>query len=334
MEHEMVSNKPKIFYNSFAPQEIYDLLETAASDEFDIITLSADDDDERYRKIAECDGVIVAGYKLTDAHINAAEKLKVVQHQGVGWHDTTDWQTLKARQIRLAINLAGSTVSVAEHTILLILAASKHAVFADNQIREGRWLVNELRMQSRELSQMKVGLLGMGRIGSLVATRLASFGCEVSYCDPYVTKDDAFTAQYKVKKVSFDELIEENDVLSLHLPRMESTRNIISADVIQRMKAGAIFINAARGGLVDELALDKALREGRLTSAGLDVFDFEPINADNPLLTNPKAVLSPHIAAGTKDALEQKIASVIHNLKQYFEAGTLDNEVDLQAHQD
>jgi len=330
----MVSNKPKIFYNSFAPQEIYDLFLEAAGDDFDIVTLSADDDQERYRKIADCDGVIVAGYKLTDAHINAAERLRVVHHQGVGWHDTTDWQTLKERLIRLAINLAGSTISVAEHTILLILAASKHTVYADNQLREGRWLVNDLRMQSRELAQMKVGLLGMGRIGSLVAMRLANFGCDISYCDPYVTKDDAFTKQYKVRKVSFDELIEQNDVISLHLPRMESTRNIISADIIRQMKPASIFINAARGGLVDEIALDKALRDGHLTSAGLDVFDDEPINMDNPLLTNPKVILSPHIAAGTKDATEQKIASVIQNLKQYFDSETLDNEVDLQAHQD
>jgi len=330
----MTSNKPKIFYNSFAPQEIYDLFHAAAGDEFDIVTLEADDDNERLRKIADCDAVVVAGYRLSDAHIGAAERLRVVHHQGVGWHDTTDWKTLKSRQIRLAINLAGSTVSVAEHTILLILAASKHTVFADNRLREGRWLVNDLRMQSRELSQMSVGLLGMGRIGSLVAIRLANFGCRVSYCDPYVTKDEDFTQQYNVKKVSFDELVEQNDVLSLHLPLMASTRNIISADVIGRMKQGAIFINAARGGLVDEIALDKALQDGHLTSAGLDVFEYEPINADNPLLTNHKAILSPHIAAGTRDATEQKIAALIENLKQYFDSDMLDNEVDLQAHQD
>ena len=330
----MTSNKPKIFYNSFAPQEIYDLFYMAAGDEFDIITLEADDDEERCEKIADCDAAVVAGHKLKDSTINAATHLRVVQHQGVGWHDTTDWKTLKSRQIRLAINLAGSTVSVAEHTVLLILAASKHTVYADNQLREGRWLVNDLRMQSRELSQMSVGLLGMGRIGSLVAIRLANFGCRVSYSDPYVTKDDTFAQQYQVSKVSFDELVTQNDVLSLHLPLMASTKNIISAEVIGKMKQGAIFINAARGGLVDEIALDKALRDGHLTSAGLDVFEYEPVNADNPLLTNQKAILSPHIAAGTKDATEQKIAAVIANLKQYFDSDLLDNEIDLQAHQD
>ena len=141
-------------------------------------------------------------------------------------------------------------------------------------------------------------------------------------------------SKFQVSKVSFDELVTQNDVLSLHLPLMASTKNIISAEVIGKMKQGAIFINAARGGLVDEIALDKALRDGHLTSAGLDVFEYEPVNADNPLLTNQKAILSPHIAAGTKDATEQKIAAVIANLKQYFDSDLLDNEIDLQAHQD
>ena len=254
----MTSNKPKIFYNSFAPQEIYDLFYMAAGDEFDIITLEADDDEERCEKIADCDVAVVASHKLKRFNHQCRHTSQGGSASGVGWHDTTDWKTLKSRQIRLAINLAGSTVSVAEHTVLLILATLKHTVYADNQLREGRWLVNDLRMQSRELSQMSVGLLGMGRIGSLVAIRLANFGCRVSYCDPYVTKDDTFTQQYQVSKVSFDELVTQNDVLSLHLPLMASTKNIISAEVIGKMKQGAIFINAARGGLVDEIALDKA----------------------------------------------------------------------------
>ena len=115
---------------------------------------------------------------------------------------------------------------------------------------------------------------------------------------------------------------------------MASTRNIISADVISRMQPGSIFINAARGGLVDEVALDKALRERHLLSAALDVFEGEPPAEDNPLLTNPACILTPHIAAGTKDALEQKLGAVFTNIKGFFDGQPLENEVDLHSHQD
>lgn len=329
----MTHNKPRILYLSYAPREVYALVEDMANDDFEMVFMHADDDAERCAKLATCDGVIVGAAKLTQTHITAAPQLQIVQHQGVGWHDTTDWRELKARQIRLAINLAGSTVSVAEHTILLMLAAAKHLPVADAALRKGRWLVNELRMSSREISQMNVGILGMGRIGSLVAKRLAGFGCKILYCDPYVTKDDAFTHHFGTQKVGFEQLVADSDVLTLHVPLMDSTRNIISAEVLSKMKQGAILINAARGGLVDEIALDKVLNEGHLLSAGLDVLETEPARADNPLLKNQRIILSPHIAAGTKDALVEKIASVMDNLRLFFTHGQLENEVDLSAHQ-
>lgn len=325
-------NKPKILYSSYAPEEVNKLVREAAQNDFELLFLDEDSDEERCRKLADCDGVIVGAAKLTKQHIQAADKLRVVQHQGVGWHDTTDWIELKKRQIRLAITLSGSTVSVAEHTILLMLAAAKHLPVADAALRQGRWMVNDLRMSSRELSQMHVGILGMGRIGSLVAQRLSGFGCKISYCDPFVTKDKAFSTAYGVHKVEFEPLVEQSDVLTLHLPLMDSTRNIINADVMAAMKSGAILINAARGGLVDEGALDRILREGHLLSAGLDVLEIEPANHNNPLLSNDRVVLTPHIAAGTRDGMEQKLFGVMENLRQFFSDGTLENEIDLESH--
>lgn len=329
----MSKNIPKIFYHSFAPAEVYQLVSEQANGDFEIVFLDADDDAERMEKLADCDGVIVGAKKLTSEHIAAAPKLQLVQHQGVGWHDTTDWRAMKERGIRLAITLAGSTVSVSEHTILLILAAAKHLPYADAQLRQGRWMVNDLRMSSRQLSEMTVGILGMGRIGSLVAQRLSPFGCNILYTDPFVTKDADFTSACRVEKVEFETLIANSDVLTLHLPLMKSTKNIISAEVLAQMKPGSIFINAARGGLVDEIALDKALSDGHLMSAGLDVLETEPALAENPLLKNPKCVLSPHIAAGTKDGMRQKMGGVMDNLRSFFAENTLENEIDLHAHE-
>jgi len=330
---KMSVNKPRILYLSHAPEDIYDLLRRTAGDDFELLLMNSNDEAERLKKISACDAVIVASYRLSAAHLQAAGNLQLVHHQGVGWHDTTDWQVIKHKELRLAITLAGSTVSVAEHTVMLMLAACRHLAYADAQLRQGQWLVNQLRTRSRELKGRTVGIVGMGRIGRLVAERLIPFGCAGLYVDPNVTLNETEARQLNMQKVSFDELIDRSEIVTLHLPLMDSTKNIISAEVIHRMQKGAIFINAARGGLVDEAALDAALRSGHLQSAALDVFEGEPPRPGNPLLSNPACILTPHIAAGTRDALEQKLAAVFDNMRRFFTDGTLENEVDLSAHE-
>ena len=328
------SNRPRVLYLSHAPEDIYDVVRRMAGEDIDLVLLPDNDEATRCAALTDCDAVVVASYRLTAEHLAAAKKLQLVHHQGVGWHDTTDWKTIRDRDIKLAITLSGSTISVAEHTLMLMLAACRHLAHADAELRKGKWLVNELRTRSREIMGRTIGIVGMGRIGLQVAERLAPFGIKGLYCDPNVTLDAATEQRLNMEKTDFDTLIADSDIVTLHLPLMASTHNIISADVLSRLQPGSIFINAARGGLVDEAALDNALREGHLLSAALDVFEGEPPAKDNPLLSNPACILSPHIAAGTRDALEQKLAAVFANIKGFFDGQPLENEVDLHKHQD
>ncbi|MGB2487133.1 MAG: 2-hydroxyacid dehydrogenase [Candidatus Puniceispirillaceae bacterium] len=328
------SNRPRVLYLSHAPEDIYDVVRRMAGEDIDLVLLPDNDEAARCAALADCDAVVVASYRLTAEHLAAAKKLQLVHHQGVGWHDTTDWKTIRDRDIKLAITLSGSTISVAEHTLMLMLAACRHLAYADAELRKGKWLVNALRTRSREIMGRTIGIVGMGRIGLQVAERLVPFGIKGLYCDPNVELDSATEQRLNMQKTDFDTLISRSDIVTLHLPLMASTHNIISAEVIDAMKAGSILINAARGGLVDEGALDAALRRGHLQSAGLDVFEGEPPSADNLLLSNPACILTPHIAAGTRDALEQKLAAVFANISSFFRGESLENEVDLHSHQD
>ncbi len=317
----------RVLYLSHAGDDVYGIIRDAAGSRFDLVFLEADDDDERCRKIAECEAVICAATPLRKRHIEAARRLKVVHHQGVGWQDTTDWHELKRRDLALALTPEGTTIGVAEHTVLLILAAAKRLPFADSELRAGAWHVNALRGVSREIHGRVVGYVGMGRIAQAVASRLKAFGCAGVYTDPHVRLDPLVERDLGLRSGSLDDVLEKADILTLHVPLTETTRHIIGAAELARMKPGGIVVNTARGGLIDEVALAAALRSGHVLAAGLDVFDTEPICRDDPLLGLPNIVVTPHISAGTQDAMRQKMAAVFRNLERFFTSGDLANRV-------
>jgi phosphoglycerate dehydrogenase-like enzyme len=227
----------------------------------------------------------------------------------------------------MALTPEGTTIGVAEHTILLMLAAAKHLSFADRELRAGRWHVNALRAVSRELYGKTIGYVGMGRIGQAVAERLRAFGCSGLYADPAVGLSVAREEALALRRAPLDEVLEHADVVTIHIPLTEETRNLISRRAIARMKPDAILVNTARGGIVDEAALAEALGAGRLLAAGLDVFENEPPQSDNPLLGLPNVVLTPHVSAGTRDAMRQKLAAIFANLARFFDGNELRNRV-------
>ena len=320
-------HKTKVLYLSHAADDVYDLVRQAAGEDFELVFLEADDDAERCRKIADCEAVICAATPLRRHHLEVAESLRVIHHQGVGWQDTTDWQDIKRRGLPLALTPAGTTVGVAEHTILLMLAAAKRLSFADAELRRGAWHVNALRGVSRELFGKTVGYVGMGRIAQAVAERLKAFGCSGIYCDPQVRLPEAEAAGLGLRAGDFDEVLGAADVLTLHIPLTDATRGLIGRDALAKLKPGAILVNTARGGIVDEPALAEALASGRVLAAGLDVFEAEPPSQDNPLLGLPNVVLTPHISAGTQDAMEAKMQAIFANLRCFFASGELANQV-------
>ena len=317
----------KVLYLSHAGDDVYRLVGQAAGEDFEVLFLTTDDDDERCRKIAECEAVICASTPLRRHHLEAAKKLAVVHHQGVGWQDTTDWHDIKRRGLPLAITPAGTTVAVAEHTVLLMLAAAKRLPFADAELRRGAWHVNALRGVSKELFGKTVGYVGMGRIAQAVAERLASFGCGGVYCDPLVRLAEADEVRLGLRMGSLDEVLASADVLTIHVPLTEETRGLIGEAALAKLKPGAIVVNTARGGVLDERALAEALRSGQVLAAGLDVFEQEPPEPDNPLLGLPNVVLTPHISAGTEGAMQEKMQALFDNLRRFFASGDLENRV-------
>lgn len=320
----------RVFYNSHGDEALYAIIREAAADRCEVLTLEADDDVERARKLPEADAVIVASKPFTRPLIDAAPRLAFVHHQGVGYHDTVTTAALVERGIPLAITPGGTTVGVAEHTVLLILAILRRLPFADAELRQGRFHINALRPVSRELRGRTVGLLGMGRIGQAVAQRLRPFDVRLVYYDPAMLPADVERGLCLERK-SLEELLAEADIISLHLPLTAATRHLVGSKALSRMKPGAFLVNTARGGLVDEAALIEALHSGHVAGAALDVFEREPTPTDHPLYGLPNVVLTPHISAGTRDAFLEKMGFVFANLGRFWRGEPVENLIDLNG---
>jgi phosphoglycerate dehydrogenase-like enzyme len=311
----------RVLYLSHATPEVYAIIRAAVPAGLEHDTLERDDDEERRRKVADCEVVIVAATALRKPVIDAATRLVLVHHQGVGWQDTTDHQALRVRGIPLALTPEGTTVGVAEHTVLLMLAALKLLPHADRELREGRFHVNALRPVSREIQGLTIGYVGMGRIAQAVAKRLAGFDVRGLFFDPSVEAHEGLA------RVPLDALLAASDIVTLHVPLTPQTRRLIGREQLARMKRGAYLVNTARGGLIDEAALLDALLSGHLAGAALDVFEQEPMPASHPLYALPNVVLTPHISAGTRDALATKMAALFANVERFFRGEPLRNRV-------
>jgi phosphoglycerate dehydrogenase-like enzyme len=316
----------RVFYNSFSTHEIYNVLRRVAPPGIELVLLDADDDEERVRKVADCDAIIAAAKRLTRRTIEAAKRLRFVQHQGVGYHDTVDIAPLIERDIRLAVSTAG-TIGVAEHAVMLALAAARRLTFADPELRRGIWHSETLRPVSIELAGKTVGYVGMGRIGQAAAERFSAFETRGLYSDPNVRLSPDHEARLNLRPASLDDILSQADILTLHLPLTQETRHLIGRAELQQMKPGSVLVNTARGGIVDEAALVEALKAGRPGAAGLDVFETEPMPAGAALSTLPNTVMTPHIAAGTWDSLEGKLSSALANIDAFFSGRSPQNEI-------
>ena len=319
----------KVFYFSHAPQNVYDIIREEVPPGFELISLNEDSDDERKEKLADCEVVIVAARPMTREFLEAAPALKLLHHQGVGYQDTVDVEALKAHQIALALTPAGTSIGVAEHTLLLSLAVCKRLPYADSELRQGRWHINSLRPYSFELDGRTVGYVGMGRIGQETAVRFKAFGTAGIYYDPHVALSPEREAELGLSRVEFNELLAATDILTLHVPSGDATYHMIDEGALKQMKPNAIVINTARGTVIDEAALCRALQDGRIAGAGLDVFETEPFRPDNPLAAMPNVVLTPHISAGTRDALKTKMRALFQNVQRFFNGEALENQVHL-----
>ena len=316
----------KVLYFVHAEKDLYDLVRSHVPEGWTLVTLDSNTEQERLEKIADAEVVVLAGPKLERKFIDAAPKLRLVHYQGVGYHEAADIDALKERNIPFAIAPGGTAESVSEHTIMLMIAVCKLGGFVDAEIRRGVWHNHDLRSRSRQIFDKDVGILGMGRVGRAVALRLKPFGARIIYHDIEEVPLDV-QEMCNASPVSFEELLARSDILTLHAPETAETNKIINANSIGLMKPGAYLINCARGGLVDEVALLKALKSGRLAGAGLDVRAAEPPPFPDPFNDLDNVVMSPHTAAGNVDAMHMKMADVFANVRRLASGQAILNTV-------
>jgi D-3-phosphoglycerate dehydrogenase len=257
------------------------------------------------------DGIVLRTARITAELIQAAPNLRVVSRHGVGY-DNVDGAALAARGIPLAISATANMVSVAEHALFMILALMKRGQEEDRAVRAGDWS-GRVRPRTIELYGKRLLIVGFGRIGRLVARRALAFDAEVMVSDPYVDRGLIEAAGCAVV-TDLGAALGQADVVSLHVPLTDETRNLIDAGALGAMKPEAILVNTARGGIVDEPALARALEGGQLKAAGIDVFGAEPPAADNPLLKAPNLLLSPHIAGVTQEGSLRMARESVENV--------------------
>lgn len=262
------------------------------------------------RELADADALLIRSATRVDAEALAAgRRLTVVARAGVGL-DNVDVPAATQAGVMVVNAPTSNVVSAAEMAVALLLAVARHVPQANASLRAGRW---ERSVHTGvELHDKTAGVLGLGRIGVLVAQRLAAFGMQVLAYDPYVSA--ARAGQLGVRLVGLEELLEASDVVSVHLPRTPETTGLIGAEQLARLRPGAIVVNAARGGIVDEEALYQALASGRLGGAGLDVFVTEP-STGSPLLALPNVVATPHLGASTHEAQENAGVAVARSVR-------------------
>jgi D-3-phosphoglycerate dehydrogenase len=266
--------------------------------------------------------LIVRSKVQVDAELlAAAPELKAVGRAGVGV-DNIDLEAASRRGVIVFNSPGGSTVSVAEHTFALILALARHIPLADRGLRERRWEKN--RLVGLELMGKTLGLIGLGRIGREVAVRARAFGMNTLAHDPFVTEVSAAG----VRLVDLETLLAEADIVSLHAPLSETSSGLLDAKRLAAMRPGALLINCARAGLIDESALLEALESGRLGGAALDVFPDEP-QVDPRLLALPQVVLTPHIAGSTVEAQEKVGLNIARALRDYLLHGAVGDAVNV-----
>jgi phosphoglycerate dehydrogenase-like enzyme len=270
--------------------------------------------------VAEADVLFVMAAPVDADTIGRGRRLRFIQKLGAGV-DRIDVEGCAARGIALAKLAAGNAVPVAEHTILLMLACYRRLPVVDRQTRAGHWGKEEARGLHRQLRGKRIGLVGFGAIGRELAGILAGFQAELVYYDPVPASREVET-RLRVRALDLDELLATSDIVSLHLPLTPETAGLIDAARIRRMKKGAVLINAARGGLVDETALAAALRDGHLAAAGLDAFAKEP-PLGSPLLELDQTVVTPHMAGATIDNFDNIIERAVANARAYLETGYL-----------
>ena len=294
--------------------------------DFEVRHTNGADPAELLAAVPDVDAIIVRSATKVDAEVfAAARRLRVVARAGVGL-DNVDVEAATKAGVMVVNAPTSNIVTAAEHAIALLLATARNIPQGHASLKQGEW--KRSKYTGCELQEKTVGVLGLGRIGVLVAQRLAAFGMKVIAYDPYVQAPRA--AQLGVQLVTLDELLRESDFITVHLPKTPETLGVIGDRELHMVKPSVRIVNAARGGIVDEDALDQALKDGRVAGAGIDVFSTEPCT-DSPLFQHDNVVVTPHLGASTHEAQEKAGMQVARSVRLALSGEFVPDAVNVQG---
>jgi D-3-phosphoglycerate dehydrogenase / 2-oxoglutarate reductase len=278
--------------------------------------------------ITDYDGLVIrSATRVTAEIIEAAGRLKVVGRAGIGL-DNVDVAASSKRGIIVMNAPDGNSTTAAEHTIAMMLSLSRNIPQATASMKDGKW--EKKKFMGRELTGKTLGIVGIGRIGSIVADRAHGLHMNVIAFDPHMPRD--MVEKIGVELVSLDELCRRADYISVHVPFTKETKHILSVNEFKLMKKGAMVIDCARGGVIDEAALYEALTAGELGGAALDVFEVEPTTRGNcPLLALDNFICTPHLGASTSEAQENVAVAIAEQMAAYLLKGTITNAVNVPS---
>ncbi len=283
--------------------------------------------DELIKVIPDYDGLVIrSATKVTKDILNAAKNLKVIGRAGIGV-DNVDTKTASAKGVVVMNTPGGNTTTTAEHAVAMMMALSRKIPQATASIKAGKW--EKSKFMGSEHYKKTLGVIGIGRIGSIVVKRAHGLEMKVIAADPFISQEAA--ENMGVELVTLDDLLARADYISVHSPLTPETRHLVNSDAFKKMKKGVRIINCARGGIIDEHALADAIKEGIVAGAALDVFESEPIDKDNPLLALDEVVLTPHLGASTSEAQVNVAIAVAEQFVDFFTSGIIQNAVNVPS---
>jgi D-3-phosphoglycerate dehydrogenase len=302
-------------------------IELMRKEGLDVVVKTDLSHEELLETIGDYDALIVRSRtKVTKDVIERAKRLKIIGRAGVGV-DNIDIDYATQKGIVVVNAPGGNTISAAEHTIGLIFAIARRIPQADRSVKDGKW--ERKKFMGVELRGKTIGIIGLGRIGYEVAKRVRALEMKILAYDPYISEERAKTVGAKL--VDLDELLMNSDFITIHVPKTKETENLISDREFEMMKDGVYIINASRGGIVNEEALYKALKSGKVAGAALDVYEKEPPDRDNPLLKLDNVVTTPHIGASTKEAQMMVGVTIAHEIISFFKGLPVRNAINLPS---
>ena len=311
-------SEAKVAFVHGVPERVVEVIVSYTPEGFTTAAVRGDSTEERQiEAVKDADFIIAHPAQLQDDVLRSASHLRLVQLLSAGY-DGMNLPLMRELEIPCANNGGANSWAVADHAVLLMLSLYKRLVLADSATRDGRWNEPIDGLNTFEMANKLVGIVGMGNIGRQVARRVQGFDARVQYYDAYPLPEER-ERELNVNRVSLDELFATSDIITCNTPLTPQTRKIVSAQRVALMKPTAILVNTSRGSVVDEAALIMALRDGRIAGAGLDVFEQEPVDSDNPLLRMNNVVVTAHSAGNTWDTWFRRAEFAYRNIKRVSE---------------